>query len=391
MKNKAKLLLLLFVLLFATVACGNKDEEATPVPELIQPTQPANVMLDNNLTVQAWQWVSFFDQATGQAAIADPQNYTITFQSDGTVQVKADCNNASGSYTADGTNLSIVLGPATMAACPPESKGDLFLTYLNGSGMYTLTNGRLQIELMVGTMTFISVNAIVPTAVSSTDGNPTAVPPVDPTTAPQTAVPPTAVQPQPTIAPPPPGTVVDGGSRDHATGTYTAPNYTIAAGDTLYSISLRFNLLPAQIRSANELTDNTIYTNQLLIIPGANINVTPIPPIEPTNAPERVAFAQGAISASLSRSIDNGQPKQFVLNATAGQTMQISTQSSAEYLMITVHDTNGNSMSIGGVNGQAQNNVTMSLPYSGDYLIVITPTTLPESPTLAFDITFTIQ
>lgn len=390
MKNSLKVTLLLFILLFSIVGCSGGDEEVggeeTAVPDLVQPTQPAAaVIADNALTAQAWQWVSFLDQAIGEAPIADPQNYTIDFLPDGTLQIKADCNNAGGSYTADGSNISIALGATTRVACAPESKGDQFLAYLSGAAKYSIANGRLQIELMAdsGTMTFISINAIVPTAVPPTGGEPTAVPP-------STTVPPTAVQA--TIAPPPAGTVVDGGSRNHATGSYAAPNYTVAAGDTLYSVSLRFNVLPAQIRSANGMTNNTIYTNQVLIIPSADTSATPIPPTAPpATTPERVTFSPNTVSASLGGSIDNGQPKQFVLAAMAGQTMQISTRSSAEYLMITVHDTNGNSMPITGINGQAENNVSMSLPYTGDYVIVITPATQPESPTMAFDITFTVQ
>ena len=387
MKNSVKALLLLFILLFTVTACGGNDDESTDsageetaVPDLVQPTQPAAAIADTTLTAQAWQWVSFLDQATGEIAVTDPQNYTIGFQPDGTIQVKADCNNATGSYTADGTTMSISLGPTTMVACAPESNSEQFLSYLGVAAFYSITNGRLQIELMAdsGTMTFISVNATVPTAE-----------PIVTETAP-TVAPPTVAPPiDPTPVPPTDGSVVDGGARVHANGTYAAPNYTVAAGDTLYSISLRFNISTAQIQSANGMSSNTVYTGQVLIIPGANTSLTPVPP-SPTT-PERVTFAPGAISASLSSAIDHGQPKQFVLAAMAGQTMQIVTRSSAEFLMITVHDTNGNSMPISGTNGQANNDVSMSLPYQGDYLIVITPTTPPESPTMNFDITFTVQ
>ncbi len=378
MKNKAKMLLLLFILLFTVAACGGDDEESTEetgeeTADLVQPTQPAAAITDDALTAQAWQWVSFMDQSAGEIPVTDPQNYTVDFQPDGTMQVKADCNNASGTYTADGSNMSIALGPTTRVACSPESNSEQFLSYLGGAALYSITNGRLQIELMAdsGTMTFISVNAIVPTAMPPVTENPTAVPPVDPT-----PVPPTD------------GSVVDGGARVHANGTYAAPNYTVAAGDTLYSIGLRFNVSTEQIKSANGMSSDNVYTGQVLIIPGADTSPAPVPP---STTPERVIFAPGAVSASLSSAIDHGQPKQFVLAAMAGQTMQIVTRSSAEFLMITVHDTNGNSMPITGVNGQANNDVSMSLPYQGDYLIVITPTTPPESYNMSFDITFTVQ
>jgi len=382
MNNIIKTVLLILILLFTLAACGGNDEdtaEETAVPELIQPTQAAAVR-DSALTAQPWQWVQFVDTVEGEINVANPQNYTVDFQADGTVLVKADCNNASGSYAANAGNISIVLGPTTLAECAPESHSDNFLKYLSGAALYHIENGRLQIDLIAdsGTMAFISINATVPTAEPPTE-NPTNVPPtaVVPTTAP------------PTTAPPVDGSVVDGGARLHANGIYAAPYYTVAAGDTLYSIGLRFNISTSQIKSANNMSTDSVYTGQVLIIPGANMNPTPVPP--PATAPERVTFAPGAISISLPRTIDQGQPKSFVLNGGAGQTMQITTRSSAEYLMITVHDTNGNSMPITGINGQANNDVSMSLPYQGDYLIVITPTTPPESPTMNFDITFTVQ
>ena len=391
MKNITKTVLLVLLLLLTLAACGSKDEavEETAVPDLVQPTQPAAAVGDTALTAQAWQWVSFLDQVEGEINITDPQNYTVAFQTDGSVQVKADCNNASGTYAANAGNMSIVLGATTMVACAPESRGNDFLNYLGGAALYHIENGRLSIDLIAdsGTMTFISINATVPTAEPPT-GNPTAVPPtaVAPTTAPPTQ-PTTAPPIYNTPVPPPPGSVVDGGARDHAQGTYAAPYYTVAAGDTLYSIGLRFNITTYQITAVNNMS-NGLLVGQTLLIPSANMSPTPVPP--PATGTERVSFAQGTSSSSLSRTIDQGQPKSFVLGGGAGQIMRITTRSSAEYLMITVHDTNGNSMPISGINGQANNDVSMSLPYSGDYVVIITPTTPPESPSMNFDITFSI-
>lgn len=46
--------------------------------------------------------------------------------------------------------------------------------------------------------------------------------------------------------------------------------YTVASGDTLYSISKKFNVPMTQIASDNQLTDNTVKLNQKLIIRNAN-------------------------------------------------------------------------------------------------------------------------
>jgi LysM repeat protein len=173
-------------------------------------------------------------------------------------------------------------------------------------------------------------------------------------------------------------------------GTYAAPYYTIAAGDTLFSIGLRFGLTTDQLIAANPAAANGIITGQTLVIPGGAVPVQPIaPPVVPTY--ERVTFAPGTISATLNSSIDNNQPKGYVIGGGAGQTMQINTVSSAEYLNITVQSSDGSFLPLNGTNGQANNNVWTTLPYAGDYTVVVSPLMPPESPSMNFTITFTIQ
>lgn len=369
---------LFIILLFSLVACRGQAEETPPPPSPtppppVVPTAVPDTGTENISALQAnpWQWIAFLDQASGPANVADPQNYVLTFQADGTVQVKADCNNAAGTYTASGSNLTITLGPVTLAACPEGSRSDQFINMLSGAGTYQIANNQLVINLIAdsGSMTFVPETAVPPEA--------TAVPPQ------ATAVPPTPV-------PPPPGSGIDSGPRQHANGTYQAPYYTVAAGDTLYSIGLRFGLTVDQLTAANPTAASSIYPGQQLLIPGDGSAQPPVNP--PTNpAYERVTFAPGAVSATLNGSIDNNTAKGYALRALAGQTMNITTQSSAEFLQITVTDINGQPLPLGGINSQAQNNVTVQLPYTGDYFITIIPTTVPESPSLAFTITFTVQ
>jgi LysM repeat protein len=69
-----------------------------------------------------------------------------------------------------------------------------------------------------------------------------------------------------------PNTVHDTGPRFHATGTVSGNVYTVAAGDTLYSIGQRFGLNYQVIMDANGL-DSTAVLNpgSQLIIPGLNV------------------------------------------------------------------------------------------------------------------------
>jgi heat shock protein HslJ len=93
-----------------------------------------------------WQW-SAFTNPVEQFTVEDPQNYRLAFNDDGTLNIKADCNNASGSYTVDGSSLNIEIGPMTLAACPPGSLSDQFIKYLGFSAIYFFKDGNLFIDL----------------------------------------------------------------------------------------------------------------------------------------------------------------------------------------------------------------------------------------------------
>lgn len=136
---------------------------ATEVPAAAAPSQagtpPAEVAAQPVMLVgPVWQWERFIDVATGANTldVKDPENYTATFGDDGTVAMKADCNNAAGAYTVDGAKLTVSIGPVTLAACGPDSLGETFLIDLTSAGTYTIENGQLMIDLMAdgGRMVF---------------------------------------------------------------------------------------------------------------------------------------------------------------------------------------------------------------------------------------------
>jgi heat shock protein HslJ/uncharacterized protein YraI len=79
-----------------------------------------------------WQWVKVTNQATGETiTVPNPGNYTIVFNPDGTVNIRADCNMVGGSYTLDGNAPDIQLGPSTMAFCGEESLDQQYLELLS--------------------------------------------------------------------------------------------------------------------------------------------------------------------------------------------------------------------------------------------------------------------
>jgi heat shock protein HslJ len=103
------------------------------------------------LTGKTWQLTAITEKVPafqGVVPAADQPNYTITFEPNGTFSAKADCNQLSGSYTTTGSNgLTIVPGPMTLAACPPESLSSQYVEALGKAATYEVASGQLTITL----------------------------------------------------------------------------------------------------------------------------------------------------------------------------------------------------------------------------------------------------
>jgi heat shock protein HslJ len=84
----------------------------------------------DTITGIVWQWTSLTDRVTGEeTTIPNPENYTIIFNEDGTLEGKADCNNFSGTYSQE-NGFAITLGPTTMAYCGETSMDTQYLQLL---------------------------------------------------------------------------------------------------------------------------------------------------------------------------------------------------------------------------------------------------------------------
>jgi len=104
-----------------------------------------------------WMWLEFLENNDTRTAPDNPADYTLEFFPDGNVHLKADCNNASGTYTVDGSQLDIEIMVTTAAACPPESLSDEYIQLINDAVIYFREADFLYLDIMmdVGTMKFI--------------------------------------------------------------------------------------------------------------------------------------------------------------------------------------------------------------------------------------------
>jgi heat shock protein HslJ len=136
--NKMHYLVLLGVLALIPVACA---EQATPMPS------PGPISVSDILEI-SWQWAQLVEtEPAGQAVVPDPASYTLLFMPGGTLHVTADCNTGSGSYALKGNNLTLDLGPMTMAACPPDSLHDQYLALLGQVETAAMDKSRLVLGL----------------------------------------------------------------------------------------------------------------------------------------------------------------------------------------------------------------------------------------------------
>jgi len=170
--NVKSIVTLLFSLLLLTaciIEVPAPAAEPAPAPTAAaaeERTADERVYRAVELTTNPWLWVSFTDP-TQQFELDAPEQYTISFNTDGTVNVKADCNNAGGTYTADDNgSLSIVLGPMTLAACPPDSRSDEFIKNLGFVAGFFFEKGFLYLDMMAdgGTFQLSAAAESMPTA-----------------------------------------------------------------------------------------------------------------------------------------------------------------------------------------------------------------------------------
>ena len=149
---------LIMVLLSGCAANETSPKAALPpvTPIMVPPAMKADA--DPTLAGRVWTWQS--SELRGERIVPDaPERYTIEFQPDGRVQVRADCNRGGAGYTA-GTDRSVSITPVatTKMGCPAGSKGTEFVRELADVDGYDFVDGNLVLRLKsnAGAMRFVA-------------------------------------------------------------------------------------------------------------------------------------------------------------------------------------------------------------------------------------------
>lgn len=109
-----------------------------------------------DITQGLWLWQRTEMSDDSIVTAPDPSAYTVTFTADGRLTVQADCNRAVGTYTRQGAQLTLRLGPTTLAACPQGSLSSRFLRDLGDVVTFVFDGPQLALNLKVdgGNMIF---------------------------------------------------------------------------------------------------------------------------------------------------------------------------------------------------------------------------------------------
>lgn len=120
----------------------------------LAPSEPAASA--GSIVGMVWEWTQTAYGDDSVTTVDDPSKYTVLFNEDGTLTLQIDCNRGGGSYSLDGSSLTVNAFVMTRVACPEGSLSDEFLTNLNSAATYVMDGSNLVINMFAdaGNMIF---------------------------------------------------------------------------------------------------------------------------------------------------------------------------------------------------------------------------------------------
>lgn len=105
-----------------------------------------------------WRWQSSENARGNKLTVDKPENYWIAFNSNGELEMKADCNGGGGNYEASGNNLKISSLISTQMFCGERSNDKRFTRGLENAQQFTIEGNTLTIKSGNDTMKFFRVS-----------------------------------------------------------------------------------------------------------------------------------------------------------------------------------------------------------------------------------------
>ncbi|MGH9319726.1 MAG: META domain-containing protein [Vicinamibacteria bacterium] len=114
-------------------------------------TDPGGV----NLLEGTWYLESLEPSGATIVPVSDPARYTASFDADGRLGVRADCNQCSSVYSVEGAALDIGGLACTRAYCGTESLFDDYVAALDDAASFDGTRTSLTVRSPRGTLRFL--------------------------------------------------------------------------------------------------------------------------------------------------------------------------------------------------------------------------------------------
>ena len=144
MRTKISAALAATTWMLGLAACGVTDGTSLPETSSLGGSSSA---VSASIPAGPWRLVSLRESGHDEVRIADPGAFTAEFGSDGRVQLKADCNRCSSTYTAGSRNLKVGLMACTRAFCTATAPLDTTFAGLVGSAQTWASSDDQHLEL----------------------------------------------------------------------------------------------------------------------------------------------------------------------------------------------------------------------------------------------------
>jgi heat shock protein HslJ len=128
--------LLLLILAASAVGCDENPVSPTPIV---------------NVT---WKLESVARVGNATITVPNPDQFTVRFESNSNMSVRADCNSCSGRYSLDGSSISVGNLACTLIACPMPGVDQIFTAALQNARTATASGNQLVMTGPDYTLTF---------------------------------------------------------------------------------------------------------------------------------------------------------------------------------------------------------------------------------------------
>ena len=114
-----------------------------------------NQFSPSDLVGGSWELMSLQTGSSAPVVITTPSRYTAQFGDDGRVAVKSDCNSCGGSYSLNGSNLTVGPLACTKVFCGDTSLDSQFSGALDGTASVSVDSNELVIRSGDVTLRFV--------------------------------------------------------------------------------------------------------------------------------------------------------------------------------------------------------------------------------------------